>query len=746
MRFITPEIAWHNRDPVYSLDIQPSLSIRTSPNESAKSAVPFLPGVNADSFLTLPALTYGAHPPKGIKSDQVETLTYRIASAGSDSTVVVWRATVTFCHPAQKIKIDPVAQLTRHENAVNVVRFVPTGEDMFASASVDRCIIIWKRADENGENILSSPPKLSRSESPSKPVEEKTSPTSKDGPVPMEIDEEAKPVPPNVLKIASKSGNRIALTTLSTSTSINTSASAESQPPPPLPNASFSSGQDLICEEQWTQWRTFRGHLEDVVDISWSSDGSYLLSGSVDNEAILWDVNKGTRVAFLSGHKGWVQGVAIDPLNNYLVTMSSDRIMRVFNFADRKIAHKVEKAPISISALRLVDTATEDAEDLMSFVAASHSRPRGPSAGPNDSASLSVPAAGKGDSDQLTTKLFYDYTMQSFARRLFFSPNGEFLLVPSGVIEFPKPEKDKKDTSKDKKENLTSGPDEKAKDKGKEPLDRCADGENTPKGKSANGGDCGTAQLSSPSSRQAGAKVTTPTASKLTSINHNTPRSAKSKQTVHSALPPADPSYINVCHVFDRSNLAKPVAYFPLHNNYCHAVRFCPVKFALMQDGGESLGPHKPASCTTFPLAYRLVFAIATHKSVLIYDTQHQTPIAYLNEIHYTRITDLAWSLDGRLLIISSTDGFVTFVTFEHGELGQVYKEPPPSSQQPEVKVAAQLSTSPTSSQSSSQTGPQSSAQLNIRQLFAAMGRASSGASPSAANFSSSIISSSDPC
>lgn len=36
-----------------------------------------------------------------------------------------------------------------------------------------------------------------------------------------------------------------------------------------------------------------RGHLEDIYDICWSSDGKYMISGSVDNSAILWDLTKG---------------------------------------------------------------------------------------------------------------------------------------------------------------------------------------------------------------------------------------------------------------------------------------------------------------------------------------------------------------------------------------------------------------------------------------------------------------------
>ena len=37
----------------------------------------------------------------------------------------------------------------------------------------------------------------------------------------------------------------------------------------------------------------YRSHLEDVYDLSWSPDSRFLISGSVDNSAIMWDVKKG---------------------------------------------------------------------------------------------------------------------------------------------------------------------------------------------------------------------------------------------------------------------------------------------------------------------------------------------------------------------------------------------------------------------------------------------------------------------
>lgn len=49
-----------------------------------------------------------------------------------------------------------------------------------------------------------------------------------------------------------------------------------------------------LNKENWTVIKTLRGHLEDVYDICWTSDGNYMASASVDNTAIMWDVNKGS--------------------------------------------------------------------------------------------------------------------------------------------------------------------------------------------------------------------------------------------------------------------------------------------------------------------------------------------------------------------------------------------------------------------------------------------------------------------
>ncbi len=61
-------------------------------------------------------------------------------------------------------------------------------------------------------------------------------------------------------------------------------------------------------------------------------------------------------------------------------------------------------------------------------------------------------------------------------------------------------------------------------------------------------------------------------------------------------------------------------------------------------------------------LPYRMVFAVGTTDShVVIYDTQLLEPLVHISGIHYEPINDLAWSEDGRTLVVSR---FVWVETF----------------------------------------------------------------------------------
>lgn len=280
-------------------------------------------------------------------------------------------------------------------------------------------------------------------------------------------------------------------------------------------------------KEHWVAQKVLRGHIDDVCDICWSPDNIYLLSGSVDNSAIIWNVEKGKKTSLLNENKGFVQGVAWDPRDTYFATLSSDRALRIFKVSNKKVAYKIHKAV--------------------------------------------VPHEGLSDKEK-GTRLFYDDTLKSFCRRLAFSPDGELLVAPCGIIE---------------------------QDSGR---------------------------------------------------------------------------VVNTVYVFARSDLSEPAYYLPIGEKPSLVIRFCPIFFKLQTPGANDDGSSKEEfEEPLISLPYRMVFAVATQKAILLYDTQRSAPFAHISNIHYTRLSDLTWSSDGRVLAASSTDGYCSLITFGEKELGEVY-------------------------------------------------------------------------
>ncbi|XP_019585855.2 chromatin assembly factor 1 subunit B isoform X2 [Rhinolophus sinicus] len=144
-----------------------------------------------------------------------------------------------------------------------------------------------------------------------------------------------------------------------------------------------------LNKENWTVVKTLRGHLEDVYDICWASDGNFMASASVDNTAIIWDVSKGQKISIFNEHKSYVQGVAWDPLGLYVATLSCDRILRVYSIQKKRVAFNVSK--------------------MLSGVGA--------------------------EGEARSYRMFHDDSMKSFFRRLSFTPDGSLLLTPAGCVE-----------------------------------------------------------------------------------------------------------------------------------------------------------------------------------------------------------------------------------------------------------------------------------------------------------------------
>lgn len=67
----------------------------------------------------------------------------------------------------------------------------------------------------------------------------------------------------------------------------------------------FAESDDEEFErETWRVQSMMRGSLSDIYDLAWSPDGRYIISGSIDNTARIWDVRDGIMTAVFTPGTG----------------------------------------------------------------------------------------------------------------------------------------------------------------------------------------------------------------------------------------------------------------------------------------------------------------------------------------------------------------------------------------------------------------------------------------------------------
>ncbi|KAJ3387030.1 Chromatin assembly factor 1 subunit B [Lobulomyces angularis] len=116
----------------------------------------------------------------------------------------------------------------------------------------------------------------------------------------------------------------------------------------------------------------------------------------------------------------------------------------------------------------------------------------------------------------------------------------------------------------------------------------------------------------------------------------------------------------NVCYGFCRGKVSSEPAFFIDTKSPSVAVRFNPIPLKSNPSDSKFLELE----------GYKLIFAIATTDSILIYSSESRIPICYFGGLHYSNYTDLTWSADGLSLMAASQDGYCSLITFEVDELG----------------------------------------------------------------------------
>lgn len=305
----------------------------------------------------------------------------------------------------------------------------------------------------------------------------------------------------------------------------------------------------------WRRAALLRGHTDDVMDVCWSPDGTALISGSIDNKVIVWEISekkKGKMIMQFANHRHFVQGVTWDPAQKFIITQSADRTCKVYALRPPAVGSKRNKITGYLPAC-------ESAKDFFCAYTMSRRSIKKEESGVEREPAVSDKNAEKGEQQ---VPLFLDESLPSFFRRLSWSPDGSILAVPAGSY-----------------------------------------------------------------------------------------RSTKTSSELYTA------------YLYARGCWSAPAVHLPAQTKPIVAIRFCPVFFKRTENNTC------PAVFNSLP--YRMVFAVASLDSIILYDTESILPVAILGQLHYDSIADLAWSKDGQFLAIASRDSYCTIATFDDGELGE---------------------------------------------------------------------------
>ncbi|SPO32307.1 related to CAC2 - component of the chromatin assembly complex [Ustilago trichophora] len=95
-------------------------------------------------------------------------------------------------------------------------------------------------------------------------------------------------------------------------------------------------GESQFEKEFWRVKLMCRATQQELYDMAWSPNGETLAVGGTDFVARIINVQDGHVIREISEHNHYVQGIAWDPLNEYIATQSSDRTVHVHNLQTRR--------------------------------------------------------------------------------------------------------------------------------------------------------------------------------------------------------------------------------------------------------------------------------------------------------------------------------------------------------------------------------------------------------------------------
>lgn len=89
-------------------------------------------------------------------------------------------------------------------------------------------------------------------------------------------------------------------------------------------------------------------------------------------------------------------------------------------------------------------------------------------------------------------------------------------------------------------------------------------------------------------------------------------------------------------------------------------VRFLPFPLALSND----VTVDKNSVVDKYCMKYRLLFSVICSNEIFIFDSSQLNAVFYWKDTDSHNFLDMTWSFDGKMLLISDVEGFLTKITF----------------------------------------------------------------------------------
>lgn len=463
----------------------------------------------------------------------------------------------------------------------------------------------------------------------------------------------------------------------------------------------FHSGSVFLPNNLTPSKISCRCTTSEIYDLAWSPTGEYIIAGSTDNAARIFNVADGSCIRELAEHNHYVQGVAWDPMNEFIATQSSDRAVHVYSISTKhgsfethaigknvRMPVRSSRAPSTNTSRPRMTRRASTASDAESAVSELPQRDESnhPPGGPlTPSTSIaSTPNMFPPPQVERSSSRRSSFSGSNAAASPAPSSHGHFGRSPSPMPPLPaiRPQTGTSSWTSVRlygDENFTNF---------FRRLTFSPDG----------------AMLLTPAGHFEDPAVI-PTRGRK-GANNNTD---------------SDPSSVSSVYIYTRANFARPpVAQLPGHKKPSVAVKFSPILYDLRPDLATSHVPPKrvtvergqdtlvevdigvqptassettpsknnqpsvslsipssnampapslpstsPATtqelhsapvtpaASVFALPYRMLFSIATMDTITIHDTQQTSPICMFSKLHYDEFTDMSWC--GSLVIVCIT-------------------------------------------------------------------------------------------